>query len=151
MPGPWRFLAAGVALSFVVSAAACSGNDSTSGNSGSGAASGVNAARADLCDSLDGLKGALEDVTSLSGDSTIDDVKEARNNVEKAFDAVVDAGGALVQAGVAVIRTAYDALVSAFDDVPAGQKLGDAASTIESKAKPVVDTVNSSLSDLACH
>jgi hypothetical protein len=62
----------------------------------------------------------------------------------------VDAGGARVQAVITAIRSAYDVLLSAFNDLPEDQTLGDAASTIESKAAPVVDAVEDSISNLGC-
>jgi hypothetical protein len=122
---------------------ACSDDDTDAGDV-TGAVDQAGGAATELCDSLDELNTAVSDAGDLNADSTIDDAREAKDNVTRALDSVKDAAGVVVSALVTALETAVNAAASAIDNLSGEGTIGEAASGIASQ----LDSIGNSLEGL---
>lgn len=87
---------------------------------------------------------------SLSPDSTIDEVKAARDEVEKTHDALVDSAEDVAQDRIKALDNAWDGLDKAVKDIPDDATLQQAADSLKNEAADVQSARNDVASELNC-
>jgi len=108
-------------------AIACSDDDEDDTDS-------VGGAESQFCSDLAALNTAMRALASLGPSSTVDDARDARDDVEVAMEDVRDSAKQLAEAKANELENAYDEFDSAVDDLEGEQTLGQAASSLLGEA-----------------
>ncbi|WP_336715418.1 hypothetical protein [Arthrobacter sp. USHLN218] len=87
---------------------------------------------------------------SLSPDATIDQVKAARDEVEKTHDALADSAEKVAQDRMKALDNAWDGLDKAVKDIPDDATLQQAADSLKNEAADVQTARNDVASELNC-
>jgi hypothetical protein len=138
-----------LALPLLFVAVACSDDNNSSNGNGTGASStggdvtqaagGAREAKSELCGKLEDLGNALDKAESLNSSSSVEDAKQAGQEVKDSANSVKEAAGNTASAAVTLIQTAGEALSSALNNVSGSQTLGAAAAAIQAPVKAITN------------
>lgn len=100
--------------------------------SGDGSGNGDEAeAMADVCMDLDELETAIADTPPITAGTTVDELNDARDNIQEKFEALQESVGSLADVRMDDVRSAYDAFTDSVDSVEGDDTLAEAAQTVE--------------------
>lgn len=108
------------------------------------------AATASFCQSLTQLNTAIGTASSVNASTTVNQAKEAANNVQKAWDDTKKAAANLQSARVNDLQQAYDNFRKTVDSVPGSATLGDSATQVASAASTFRTTAQATMRDVNC-
>jgi PBP1b-binding outer membrane lipoprotein LpoB len=102
------------------------------------------------CDDLGTLKTSLQDLTSLSAQSTMDDVDSAKKAVSDAYDATVSSADAVDSAVASELETARNTWQSAVDGIPSDATVEEAMTTVTAADEAFLASVNTTHEKVDC-
>jgi conjugal transfer/entry exclusion protein len=102
------------------------------------------------CDDLGTLKTSLQDLTSLSAQSTMDDVDSATQAVSDAYDATVSSAGDVDDAVAGELEDARNTWQSTVDGIPSDATVEEAMATVTAADEAFLTSVNSTLETVSC-
>jgi ElaB/YqjD/DUF883 family membrane-anchored ribosome-binding protein len=133
---------------------ACSDDDNEDGGATTGdvstAVGEAGGAEGELCQSLEDLGDAVEDVQNFSSSSTFDEAEQARNDLQNALDNATEEAGQTAQAEFNVLQTAFDAFNTAVDSLPGNATLGEAASALSNFGRGLADAFDTAETEARC-
>jgi hypothetical protein len=100
--------------------------------------------RAQLCEDVTTLQGEVETLQSLSGESTVGDLRTAREDLQAAVDAVTASAEDVSDADAAGVQSAYDDLTAAVEGLSDELTLTAALEEIQ----PDIDALEEAIDDL---
>jgi hypothetical protein len=130
--------------------AACSDDDTPSVEDVATAVNGAGGAESEVCEKLDDLGTAVSQVENLNASSTVDEAKEARQEVQEAADDVKEAASGLGSAQLNALETARDSLRGTIDNLPQDQPVGQAVATIVAQARGLTAALSGMESERGC-
>jgi cell fate (sporulation/competence/biofilm development) regulator YlbF (YheA/YmcA/DUF963 family) len=93
-------------------------------------------AKQQFCDSINNLNTALDKLQNVDANTSLDEAKQAKEEVAKAWDELAKSSKLLKQVQLAASEDAYKQVTKAVDDAVSGETtLGDSAKTIAAGAK----------------
>ncbi len=101
-------------------------------------------AQSDYCEALSDLDFSLAGMSSLTGDTSVDDAKAALDQVQDDYERVRNAAGDLAE--VQELESALEGLNSALDDLPDDATLFAAAGAVQDAVIRVQGAARSALS-----
>jgi hypothetical protein len=109
-------------------------------------------AMADLCTDLTELQASVQNLTQVSTNpnATVDQLEDARDEVNEQMDAVESAAEDVDQAEVDALNEAYDNLDQAIDDIDDSATLADASASVQDEIQAVNTAWDQVLSGLQC-
>jgi ABC-type transporter Mla subunit MlaD len=109
-------------------------------------------ALADLCTDLTELQASVQNLTQVSTNpnATVDQLEDARDEVNEQMDAVESAAEDVDQAEVDALNEAYDNLDQAIDDIDDSATLADASASVQDEIQAVNTAWDQVLSGLQC-
>lgn len=110
----------------------------------------VEDAEANLCNDLNGLATALQELNQINAQSTVKDVENAQKNVADAYASVRSSAADVQEARLDDLETAYADLEKTVNSIPGGDTLGEAATTIGPSAANVIAAREQLYSNLSC-
>lgn len=102
------------------------------------------------CDNLGTLKTSLQNLTSLSAQSTMDDVDSAKKAVSDAYDATVSSADAVDSAVASELETARNTWQSTVDGIPSDATVEEAMTTVTAADEAFLASVNTTLEKVDC-
>ena len=102
------------------------------------------------CDDLGTLKTSLQDLTSLSAQSTMDDIDSAKEAVSDAYDATVSSAGAVDDAVASELEDARNTWQSTVDGIPSDATVEEAMTTVTTADGAFLTSVNATLEKVSC-
>ena len=102
------------------------------------------------CDDLGTLKTSLQDLTSLSAQSTMDDIDSAKEAVSDAYDATVSSAGAVDDAVASELEDARNTWQSTVDGIPSDATVEEAMTTVTTADEAFLTSVNATLEKVSC-
>lgn len=82
-------------------------------------------ARQQLITDLDAFKASFDDMANLTADSTVDDLKAGREEVQAAWDKVVDSAADVKEAEIDEVEGAWEDLAQSVDDLSGDTPLSE--------------------------
>lgn len=110
----------------------------------------VSEAETQLCDDLGQLATALQGLGQINAQSTVNELEAARKNVADSYQAVRSSAEAVEQARLNELETAYGDFQKSVDNISGQETLGEAATTITTRAANVVTAREQLFGDLSC-
>jgi hypothetical protein len=95
------------------------------------------AATQQFCQDLAQVGTSLATLNNIGPDSTVGEVKEARKEVDQAFEQAAASGAQLRDVKLDTVKTAWDALGQTIDDMPDDATLAEAGDAIKQSAAGV--------------
>ncbi len=132
----WMFLVAGV-LILVCASAGCTQPTEEE-------------AQAQLCQNLDELGVALQNMAALNASSSVGDVRDARDQVQSAMENVRNSASQLANVRVDDLNTAYNNLDQTVQGLPDDANVTDAIQTISPEVQAVQSARQNLTAELNC-
>jgi hypothetical protein len=110
----------------------------------------VEDAEAILCDDLNGLAGALQNLGQINAQSTVNELETARNDVAKAYESVKASAATVEEARINELDTAYSDFESTVNSISGRDTLGEAAITVAAESANVSAARQQLSSGLSC-
>jgi hypothetical protein len=110
----------------------------------------VEDAEASLCEDLNGLAGALQNLGQINAQSTVNELEAARNDVAKAYESVKASAATVEEARVNDLDTAYSDFESTVNSISGRDTLGEAAITVAAESANVSAARQQLSSGLSC-
>ena len=107
-------------------------------------------ATAQLCSDLTELQAQLNNLRSISADSTVDELRDARDDVQSALEDVRSSAADAQEAEIAAVEDAYADLESAVNDVEGDQSIGAAFEDIATQVQAIDDAWDELFRGLRC-
>ena len=103
------------------------------------------------CDAADDLEKALSDFEdALSPEATVDELRDARQRVDDAQDALDDAAEDVVEARARDVEEAWDRLDDDVSGLNGDETIGEAADALRTDAAAVRDALRELAADVDC-
>lgn len=103
-----------------------------------------------LCDDLNSLATALQGMSQITAQSTVDELEAAQQEVADAYESVQASADAVGEARLEELEAAYSNYESTVNSISGGDTLGEAASTITAEAGNVAAARQQLYSGLTC-
>ncbi|MDN7024360.1 hypothetical protein FGU65_05550 [Methanoculleus sp. FWC-SCC1] len=132
----WMFLVAGV-LILVCAAAGCVQPTEEE-------------AQAQLCQDLDELGAALQNMQDLNASSSVGDIRDARDEVQSAMENVRNSAAQLGDVRVDELNAAYDNLDQTVQNLPDDASVVEAIQTVRPEVQAVRDARQNLSAELNC-
>jgi hypothetical protein len=107
-------------------------------------------AREQLCSDIDTLRTEMTTLQSLSAESTVDDLREARDSVSSALEDVQSSAADVADAELADAEAAFEELQQAVDDLDGDQSIAAAVEEIAPQVQAFEDAVNAIIPPEMC-
>ena len=111
---------------------------------------GMGAIQERACEPLTNLDATIDELTSLTADVTIGDVRQIKTEVDGVVSLLRTANQALNSAEVDDLLVAYDELSATIEALPDDQPIGDSVAEIQATVVQVQATLDQALSTLNC-
>lgn len=99
-------------------------------------------AKTDFCNKLDAYGEALDEFNQLTPDSTVDEMKTAKADVESAWTELQDAASTLTDVQLDEAQSAMDGLMQTVNDIPDDATLSSALTTVVSEVKTTREAID---------
>jgi hypothetical protein len=132
----WMFLVAGV-LILACAAAGCTQPTQEQ-------------AQAQLCQNLDELGVALQNMAALNASSSVGDIRDARDQVQSAMDNVRNSANQVANVRLENLNTAYNNLDQTVQALPNDASVPEALQTIQPEVQDVRDARQNLSTELNC-
>jgi DNA repair exonuclease SbcCD ATPase subunit len=107
-------------------------------------------AEAQLCEDLAALRAALDNFENINRTSTVEEIRDARDQVGSAMQDVRDSADQLEDIRVDELDAAYSNLENAVEDLPDDATAGEALQTIRPELQAVRDARQNLTAELNC-
>lgn len=102
------------------------------------------------CDDLGSLKTSIQALSTLSAESTIDDVNAAKDDVKSAYDATVASAGDVDAAVLSELEDASNTWQSSVDAIPSDATVEDALATVVAADEVYLTSIDATLEKVSC-
>ena len=99
-------------------------------------------AKADFCNKLNAYSDALDEFNQLTTDSTVEEMKTAKADVDGAWTELKDAASTLADVQLDEAQTAMDGLMQTVDGIPDDATLSSALDTVVSEVKTAREAID---------
>ncbi len=103
-----------------------------------------------VCQSLDALRQATTNLSAISPDTTVAEVREIRNNLNTLVEAARTANSVMQSQAITDMVAAYATFSSTLDGLNPDQRVGDAATVLQSSSANIVAALDRAYSSLSC-
>ncbi len=103
-----------------------------------------------VCQSLDALRQATTNLSTISPDTTVAEVREIRNNLNTLVEAARSANTVMQSQAITDMVEAYGNFSRTLDGLNPDQRVGDAATALSSSAANIVAALDRAYSSLSC-
>jgi hypothetical protein len=134
----------------VLASVACSDDDTPDTEDVSTAVSKAGGAESEFCSDLDGLETAVSEVKGLTATSTVDDARDAADNVGDAINDVKDSADDTATAKVDAVKTSFESLKGTLDDLPEEDSIGAAIVVLIQQVTRLADAWTGLQSEAGC-
>lgn len=117
---------------------ACSDSDDASSN------------EADACAAITDFRSAVSQISSLSAESTVDEIRSVRGDVQKSYRGLVASFDDVADDRYAELDDAFDAFDDSVDDLPDGATLAEAFASLQEEAAAIESARTAVADDLSC-
>ncbi len=126
-----------LALAFIPAMVACGGPS-------------VEDAEAGLCDDLNGLATAVQNLGQINAQSTVNELESARRDVRTAYESVKSSAATVKEARMDELDTAYSNFDQTVNSISGRDTLGEAATTIAAESANVAAARQQLSAGLSC-
>jgi hypothetical protein len=107
-------------------------------------------AESQACDAIASVQSALEGVAGLNADSTVDEAKQAQQQLDDAISGLEEAATDLKAADQAALQAGGEAISSAIDSVSGSDTIGAAGQAVASASETLKSAVGQIGDGLGC-
>jgi hypothetical protein len=105
---------------------------------------------ADACSAITDFRAAVSEIGSVTADSTVDEIREVREDVQTAYRDLVTTLDDVADDRFAELDDAYDAFDDSVDDLPEGATLAEAAASLQEEAAAIESAQTAVADELSC-
>jgi hypothetical protein len=103
-----------------------------------------------FCDDAAELVASLRVIRDLDRDSTLDEVEEARDRAQQAWDNMIASAEGVVDVRLDDAQQAYDDLIAAVDEIDSEDTIGEALESVDDEVENLAKQTSTLLNDVNC-